>query len=187
MRVDLDEQLRVELVGGVMQRSVEYEMEEGGKQLLPNASDPEVAVTIPRSTLTFSSDVLLVGAVVGLSWSPLTVGDFEMRLHGGVGCATVLDGIYEGRVKRNPDYREDSLTLLFDPPPVPESVPRQELADTSPLLFSLHGALSLEIPISGIISLVPKLAYGHQLTPLVPDTDWRSNTFGGHLDLVWQL
>lgn len=185
--LDLDERFRLELSGGIAQRSVEYEMEEGGKVLLPSAPDSEIAISIPRSYLTFDADILLLGGSVGASYQPLSIGDFDLRLHGGLGIASVLDATYEGQVERNPDYREDSLILLLDPPPAPESTSRQAISDASSFLFSLCSALSLDIPITTAFSLIPKLTYRHQLTPLIPETDWRSQTFGGHVDLVWRL
>ena len=143
--LDLDERFRLEVSGGVAQRSVEYEMEEGGALvLLPEEGEVD---TFPRSYLTLDADILLLGSTFSASYSPLSIGNLDVRLHGGIGVASVLEATFEGRVMPNREYWEDSSNFQHDSPPIPTSIPRQEISDTSPLLFSLHGALSLNVPI----------------------------------------
>ncbi len=187
--IDIDDHLRLETTVEVERRGATYELREPiAKVLLPNDNDPANSAIVEqsRSTLLHTTFTSLSG-VLGLSYHVLTFGQNDLRLCAGVSTGVALEGVERGEIREDPKLEEAFDSTSSPAPPSSRSSPAQPIENLSSLIFGLQGGLSLDIPLTDRLTLVPSAFYRYPLTEVVPDSDWRSRVIGGAVDLMWRL
>lgn len=189
--LDISSRWRLTAAMEFEQKDIRYGMREVGvRYLIPGINDPEnpTIIDIWRSSLELLMELNVLQSRLGIDVRALSLWDVDLRVQADLGIGFVLEGTEERRVVKNPDYAVgDDPYLDSILGPLPEAAGRRTIDRLSSAVLSVRGAVALDIPVGRSLSIAPAVTLTRSLTPLIPGSNWHSETVGGSLTFLWSL
>ena len=195
--LDITNALRLEITSRFENRKVTYYVDSTRPVLLPNDKNPITPLLVDERRETLLHTRFALFAVeLGVSWRLFSIGGASLRVDAGVEAGTLMRGTEQREILVDGVHPADVRVIPYRqrPSPLPStwflSATSEKLTITnlSVLTLGLQGGVSLDIPVTDRLTLIPSAIYRYPFTEVVPGSEWRwLHMIGGSVDLMWRL